>query len=203
VLFDTDGVRANMTASWLAQMNNEVYVLDQADLTVTGPHQHEKPIPPAARTITPQALAAALKDPAGAPLVIDVTSSANYVKAHIPGAWWILRSRLAEDLRSLPDASSYVVTCGSDALARYVAPEVAALTGKPTTWLTGGNAGWLAAGLPSASGEEALASLRIDRYRRPYEGTDASTEAMNAYLEWEYGLVEQLGRDGTHGFFVI
>jgi hypothetical protein len=41
------------------------------------------------------------------------------------------------------------------------------------------------------------------RYRRPYEGTDASAEKMQAYLDWEYGLVEQLKRDGTHGFFVI
>jgi len=41
------------------------------------------------------------------------------------------------------------------------------------------------------------------RYRRPYEGTDAGTGAMQAYLDWEYGLVEQLRRDATHGFFVI
>jgi rhodanese-related sulfurtransferase len=41
------------------------------------------------------------------------------------------------------------------------------------------------------------------RYRRPYEGTDNPAAAMQAYLEWEYGLVEQLARDGTHGFFVI
>ena len=41
------------------------------------------------------------------------------------------------------------------------------------------------------------------RYRRPYEGTEASREAMQAYLDWEYGLVEQLKRDGTHGFVVI
>jgi len=41
------------------------------------------------------------------------------------------------------------------------------------------------------------------RYRRPYEGTEVSTAAMQAYLDWEYGLVEQLRRDGTHGFFVI
>ncbi len=41
------------------------------------------------------------------------------------------------------------------------------------------------------------------RYRRPYEGTDASPEKMQAYLDWEFGLVEQLRRDGTHGFFVI
>jgi rhodanese-related sulfurtransferase len=41
------------------------------------------------------------------------------------------------------------------------------------------------------------------RYRRPYEGTDVNTGAMQAYLDWEYGLVEQLRRDGSHGFFVI
>jgi rhodanese-related sulfurtransferase len=41
------------------------------------------------------------------------------------------------------------------------------------------------------------------RYRRPYEGTDVDRGAMQAYLDWEYGLVEQLRRDATHGFFVI
>jgi hypothetical protein len=41
------------------------------------------------------------------------------------------------------------------------------------------------------------------RYRRPYEGTDVAESAMQAYLDWEYGLVEQLRRDGTHGFYVI
>jgi rhodanese-related sulfurtransferase len=41
------------------------------------------------------------------------------------------------------------------------------------------------------------------RYRRPYEGTDVTAGAMQAYLDWEYGLVEQLRRDATHGFFVI
>ncbi|VIO81382.1 rhodanese-like domain-containing protein [Bradyrhizobium ivorense] len=41
------------------------------------------------------------------------------------------------------------------------------------------------------------------RYRRPYEGTEVAETAMQAYLDWEYGLVEQLRRDGTHGFYVI
>ena len=41
------------------------------------------------------------------------------------------------------------------------------------------------------------------RYRRPYEGTNVDRAAMQAYLDWEYGLVEQLRRDDTHGFFVI
>ncbi|MDP2679520.1 MAG: rhodanese-like domain-containing protein [Rhodoferax sp.] len=41
------------------------------------------------------------------------------------------------------------------------------------------------------------------RYRRPYEGTDNPHEAMQGYLDWEYGLVAQLARDGTHGFKVL
>jgi len=41
------------------------------------------------------------------------------------------------------------------------------------------------------------------RYRRPYEGTDVDAGAMQAYLDWECGLVEQLRRDASHGFFVI
>jgi rhodanese-related sulfurtransferase len=41
------------------------------------------------------------------------------------------------------------------------------------------------------------------RYQRPYEGTDAPPAATRAYLEWEYGLVAQLARDASHGFFVI
>ena len=53
-------------------------------------------------------------------------------------------------------------------------------------------------GAPAASH-----SVGAQRYRRPYEGTDASVEAMQAYLDWEFGLVAQLARDGTHHFRVI
>jgi hypothetical protein len=42
-----------------------------------------------------------------------------------------------------------------------------------------------------------------DVYRRPYDGTDNGVEAMEAYLQWEYGLVDQLNRDGAQGFYVI
>ncbi len=42
-----------------------------------------------------------------------------------------------------------------------------------------------------------------DVYRRPYEGTDVDPVAMQAYLDWEHGLVAQLERDGTHGFTVL
>ncbi|WP_114814355.1 rhodanese-related sulfurtransferase [Paraburkholderia kururiensis] len=209
VLFDDDGVRANMTASWLAQMNIEVYVVDGAApqaLTESGPWRGAKAEAPPIPEVSAHELAALLADASSGTLVIDVTSSANHVKAHIPGAYWLVRSRLVnaiDDLRALPDAKRYVVTCGTNALAPFAAADIAALTGKPVHVLAGGTAAWIRAGLPTENGDARLASPRIDRYRRPYEGTDNAREAMNAYLEWEYGLVAQLERDGTHGFFVI
>jgi 3-mercaptopyruvate sulfurtransferase SseA len=69
--------------------------------------------------------------------------------------------------------------------------------------LEGGIRAWADAKLPLEQGETHLTSDRIDRYRRPYEGTDNPRQAMQDYLDWEFGLVEQLARDGTHGFKVI
>jgi rhodanese-related sulfurtransferase len=209
VLFDDDGVRANMTASWLAQMNIDVHVIDDADdrdLTASGAWRGAKSEPGSTPSLSADELASLLANPSSGTVVIDVTSSANHVKAHIPGAYWLVRSRFwneVGDLRELPDAKRYVVTCGTSALAPFAAPEIAAPTRKPVHVLEGGTAAWIDAGFVTESGDARLASPRIDRYRRPYEGTDTAREAMNAYLEWEYGLVAQLERDGTHGFFVI
>ena len=204
VLVDDDGVRANMSASWLAQLGWEVYVLDDLrpqDFSEKGAWNAPIPTPWQAEEITPDTLRHWQAH--GSVAVLDFTASANYVKQHIPGAWWTLRADLSNALRKIPAAEQYVLTCGSSKLARLAVPEVEALTGKPVFLLKDGTASWVNAGFELESGETRLASPRIDRYRRPYEGTDAPREAMQAYLDWEFGLVEQLGRDGTHGFKVI
>ncbi|WP_156443933.1 rhodanese-related sulfurtransferase [Burkholderia savannae] len=153
-------------------------------------------------------LAERVVPPHDAPLdvaVIDVTASANYVKRHIPGAWYAVRAQLGDALTRIPRARRYVVTCGSGQLAAFAAADLRALLPEEASvyLLDGGTLAWLAAGLPVESGETRLASPRIDRYRRPYEGTGNAAEAMQAYLDWEFGLVEQLGRDGTHRFEVL
>ena len=220
VLFDDDGVRANMSASWLAQMNWDVAVLDGvslSELTETGHAPLRLPVPaPPQHAISPAELAGmvammAILDQGSKnllkTLVLDLGTSANYVKGHVPGAAWILRSRIAQDMRALLDiAKPYeqvVLTCETGLVSPYAAHEVAQISGLPVALLTGGNVAWRQAGLQVEQGETRLASPRIDRYRRPYEGTDAPREAMQAYLDWEFGLVEQLGRDASHGFRVI
>ena len=210
VLADDEGVRAFMTASWLAQMGWEVHVLtghSAAQFTDTEPAVPVLPLPRApVEGIAPAALAALLH--AGDAVLIDVGASANYVRRHVPGAWFAVRAQLAQALQALPEAGQYVLTCGDCQLARHAAVDLRELLdalGRPEAGvraLDGGNAAWFAAGLPAETGESRLATPRTDRYRRPYEGTDAPREAMQAYLDWEFGLVEQLGRDGTHHFKV-
>ncbi|GLK88553.1 rhodanese homology domain-containing protein [Pseudomonas turukhanskensis] len=204
VLVDSEGVRAKMSASWLAQMGWEVWALAPQPaerFDAIGPWQAPLPPVPAVAEISVATLRAWQQTPGT--LVLDFTASANYVKRHIPGAHWVLRAHLREALEHLPVAERYVLTCGSSLLARFAAADLQALTQVPVHVLEGGTGAWIEAGQALEHGETHLASPRIDRYRRPYEGTDNPVAAMQGYLDWEYGLVAQLGRDGTHGFYVI
>ena len=158
--------------------------------------------------VTPAVLAQWLDENPSSVALLNVTTSVNHVKKHIPGAWFVIRAQLVQALDRIPAAPRYVLTCGSSLLARFAEQDLRVLLQERGSdaeihVLAGGNAAWFAAGLPSATGEERLAVPRTDRYRRPYEGTDAPAEAMQAYLDWEFGLVAQLGRDGTHHFKVI
>jgi len=205
------GVRAEMTGSWLAQMGWETAVLEPGALadapSARGPDAPARPQPPQFPSVTPEALADWLASGPEQVQVLDVTTSANHVRGHIPGAWFVLRSQLAAALAAVPASARLVVTCGTGALSPWVARDLVALPGAGRAGrvflLEGGTAAWLAAGLPEESGEQRLASPRIDRYRRPYEGVDVPASAMQAYLDWEFGLVAQLERDGTHFFAPI
>ena len=202
VLVDTEGVRATMTASWLAQMAWEVYVLVEVAsdaFTQRGDWVATLPALPEVPRISVAQLAAGL---AGQQLaVIDLSKHAQYVQGHIPGASYVLRSQFKHAVIRLPQAKGYVLTCPDGLLSTFAFAEIAAQLPAPVSVLTGGTQAWAAAhGLEK--GATALLSTPIDRYKRPYEGTDAPHEAMQAYLDWEFGLVAQLGIDGTHHFNV-
>ncbi|MGH8733103.1 MAG: rhodanese-like domain-containing protein, partial [Burkholderiales bacterium] len=80
VLVDPDLVRAIMTASWLNQMGwNDVYVLEDPELTESGPRKPRIPGTPPWRTV--RAI------PEGAQ-VLDLSTSLRFHHRHIPGAWW-------------------------------------------------------------------------------------------------------------------
>ena len=207
VLVDPSGgsVRANMPASWLAQMAWEVYVLDDiksSDLTEQGVWKAPLPKLPQVASVDANTLSNWLKSDSNT-IVVDFSTHANYVKGHIPGSWYALRSLLDDALSKLPKVDRYVLTSSPSELSSFAAPELKALTNAEVLVLDGGNAAWISAGLELEKGPTHLASPPLDRYKRPYEGTNVDPAAMQAYLDWEFGLVEQLGKDGTHHFWVL
>lgn len=213
VLADTDGVRANMTASWLAQMAWDVYALDgmgTKDFNSAGAWQAELPVVPEAPLVKPATLATWLQAcaPETETLVIDLARHAQYVQGHIPAARYVLRSQLKHAVARLPTASRYVLTCPDGLMARFAFAECVQMLRDlghtaAVYVLEGGTQAWRDAGLDVEKGPTHLVSAPIDRYKRPYEGTNNAREAMQGYLDWEFGLVEQLGRDGTHHFWVL
>jgi rhodanese-related sulfurtransferase len=205
VLADDDGVRADMSASWLAQMGWDVWAVEPVDAALrseTGVPRLPAPDAAPVEAVSPATLSAWLEARDGQTVVLDFTASANYVKRHIPGAWFVIRAQLAQALKGMPAPRRYVLTCGTSQLARFAAEDLRSLAQAEVYVLEGGTLAWLAAGLPVESGETHLAVPRTDRYRRPYEGTDNAAAAMQAYLDWEFGLIAQLDRDGTHFFSV-
>jgi rhodanese-related sulfurtransferase len=182
VLFDDDGVRARMTGSWLAQMGWDVAVVEGLPLVKS-----------AARASAP-GTTSEIRDS----VVVDLASSPVYARGHIPGAWFMVRSRFALDCGQLP-AGRIVVTSPDGWLAHYAAADLARACGQPVEVLIGGTAGYRG----ELECECRWASPAIDVYKRPYEGTDNSAQAMRAYLEWEFGLVAQVANDGIANFRVI
>ncbi|MFT4020932.1 MAG: rhodanese-like domain-containing protein [Acinetobacter sp.] len=206
VLVDDRLVRAYMTASWLAQMNWDVVVLEtdfQQAFTEKGAWTPVVAPIHVDNRIDVTQLHTWLEGNENI-TILDFTTSANYQKGHIPTAQWAFRAdieRLVQD-KKIPTDQKIVVTCGTSLLAQYAVPTLQAFSSETVYVLEGGNRAW-AKQFNLETDQHIYLSPRIDRYKRPYEGTDNSAQAMQDYLDWEFGLVDQLTADATHGFFVV
>jgi len=140
---------------------------------------------------------------AGDVVVLDFAPSVDYIRGHISGAWFTSRTLLRQPATVLPRAKRYVVTSGDGILARFAAADVEAVTGVDTSVAAGGTDAWVASGRPLEAIPVRFATPPLDIYKRPYEGVETSAAAMQAYLDWEFGLVAQLERDGTAQFRVL
>jgi rhodanese-related sulfurtransferase len=205
VLVDDDGVRAVMTASWLSQMGcKDVSVLAgglAGRTLVTGTDRRAIPELEAAdvATVAPVELQAMLdRDEA---TVVDLASSLVYEAGHIPGAWFAVRARLGESLARVPRRRVLALTSPDAVLARLAAAELGDVGFAEIRVLEGGTGAWRGAGLPLATGREALADDPDDCWRRPYDPY-AGEGARERYLRWEIELVDQIEREGDVGFRV-
>ncbi len=202
VLVDDDGVRARMTAQWLARMGHrDVHVLEgaQDEFTATGPWVPPGEIPPVEMIPLPEAHAAWQ---GGRLCVIDLARSIDFRAGRIPGALWGVRTRLEQLAGRLPQDGLVAVTSpDGNRLARLAVEEVEGLTSARVGVLERGTAGWAAAGLPLETDRSVPADEEcIDWYLRPYDRNDGVAEAMRAYLQWEIDLLRAVAAEGDVDF---
>jgi len=200
VLFDADGVRAPIVASWLLQLGHDAYVLREglnsnASLPIA-PTLLPQPLP----EISAQALSTALA--AGTAQVVDLRPSMGFRRAHVPGATWAIRPRLP------------ALAADRDTVLIADDPRIAALaaadwdTGAPRAasrlkLLAGGIAAWTAAGYVTEGSENVPPDTDcIDYLFFVHDRHDGNKAAARQYLAWETGLLAQLDAQELGAFRV-
>jgi rhodanese-related sulfurtransferase len=205
VLVDTDGVRSVMTAHWMKQMGWDAYALtidmrnEKLEQGVWKPHVLG--LNSTVSAIDAASLQSRMK--AGGVSVIDVDWSRDYIKGHIPGAGYGIRSRLDAILPKLPTSNTVVFTSGDGVLAKLAAADVGKTAKRTVFALEGGTAAWRAAGLPLESGETLMLTEPDDIRLKAREQKQDMEKAMHAYLSWEIELVNQMATDDDQRYRII
>jgi rhodanese-related sulfurtransferase len=210
VLADWDGVRALTTGAWLAQLGgHEVFVFSppvspaQAPLVLGPEPVRVLPSRVAALSMSPRQAAAAIE--AKTAVVFDVDRRSAYERRHIEGARFAVPDRLEEFLADVAPGQTVLLTSPDGVLARIVAAELAARTGREVRAIAGGTQGWAAAGLPTGSGGAGVLTGEDDHWYSPYAHADLALRdaGFKTYLDWEIGLVAQLEREGDVGMRLV
>jgi rhodanese-related sulfurtransferase len=199
VLVDDEGPRAQMTASWLIHMGWP----DVRVMRIEGPLEQGAPeprVPELFQFAQSFIIAQDLATHEGVP-IIDLSTSRQHKHAHIPGARFAIRSRLAQDLGSLKRSKMIVLYARDERLARLAANDLTRIGIHRVRILRGGLAAWQAAGFETQTGMTTpLSPQELDVYQLPYDREEGIEEAMQAYLSWEVDLIRQGERDGTLSF---
>lgn len=209
VLVDDTEVRAIMTAHWLLQMGlPQVYVLQGglggSGMGAWGLEHGPEPSPvlslPVASTCSPEVLYAALAAPVP-PLLLNVGVSKTHRAGHIPSSLWLTRADLPLAHAKYPTSPHVVITSDTDIHAQLAAADARKLWPEAKVEsLQGGTPAWMSCELPLESGMPVALSPEDDIWYKPYTDINAKPEAMQAYFDWEFGLVERIKRDGSVTF---
>ncbi|AEI81611.1 rhodanese-like protein (plasmid) [Cupriavidus necator N-1] len=197
VLFDAEGVRAIVVASWLRQMGHDAVVLDgglQAGLAAGVKAAHG----PAYQVTTPAIINVAQLAAGMATqsmLALDLRGSMTYRAGQIAGSYWSTRARLAQDLRGVPHDTTLVLIGDADGddPADLAFADLHTLGYRDVRRLHGGFGAWRDAGHAVSRGAQTLPDARcIDYLFFVHDRHDGNKAAARQYLAWETGLIGQL-----------
>ncbi len=206
VLLDDTGVRARMAAAWLRLMGHrDVFVVEGGLDEVRETGTAIVPVPElglAVPLIDVPGLVRLL-DAGDGTVVVDLARSLDYRDGHIPGARWGIRTRLAALGKPLALARHVVLTSPDGVLARLAVDEVRGLSAAEVRVLAAGTEAWQAFGRPLVKDRSTPPDADcVDVSLRPYDRNSGTAAAMQAYLDWEIALVDEIVRDGSVRFGV-
>jgi len=194
-------MRAPMTAQWLRQQGQEAYVLDggiAVGRELAGLRDAAPLLLPGVDPLEPEELVKQLHE--GHVQLVDLRAGMSYRKAHIDGAVWSIRPRIAG---AVCNSAVPVVLIVDDELdvAALAAMDLAAAGVEDVRLLAGGNEAARAAGLPLVSTPDTPADADcIDFLFFTHGRHDGNTEAARQYLAWETALVGQLDEQERASF---
>jgi rhodanese-related sulfurtransferase len=189
LIFDSDGTRAPVIASWLARMGHDANVL-AAGIESRVAAKAAKTALPDIAPIAADALATGLG--ANAVTVVDVRPSMAYRKAHVPGSTWSIRPRF--DALAARLAGRHVALVAEEpGMAAIAARDLARSNPASIARLDGGLAGWQRAGHPveSTPGDPPDADC-IDYLFFVHDRHEGNKDAARRYLAWETQLLSQV-----------
>jgi rhodanese-related sulfurtransferase len=200
VLIDSgEKVRAPVVASWLKQMGCDVFVLDKGVKSNLKGTATAKPYLPALATISAVDLKRALD--AGLVAAIDLGTSMNFRKAHIPCSRWSIRPRLVAAEPRVK--GTIVLVAEDDDTARLAAVDLIEAGIGDVRLMAGGLAAWTNAGFAAeASPRVPLDAECIDYLFFVHDRHAGNREAMERYLAWETGLTAKLDDQDRASFKV-
>jgi rhodanese-related sulfurtransferase len=195
VFISDQSARATMAAYWYRQMGfSNVFILQgglsawkergetvESGVSVMEPLGFES-ARQAAHRVDASQLSQRLSNKSA--LVLDVGTSLDFEKAHVPGAQWISRGWLDLELPELfPDRTQPIIlTCPDGQNSTFAAQTLNDLGYDDVSVLDGGVRAWSAAGLPTEKGLEACLVPPNDVVLSP--SIRGTKEDMQRYLEW-------------------
>jgi len=189
VVFDGEGVRAPVIASWLARMRYDACVLERGTASAVRAPRETLSLPDVP-PISVDALVAALG--AGDVAALDVRPSMAYRKGHVPGSTWSIRPRFERILSSF-QGKRVVLVADEPGMARIAAHDLARMGIASISALAGGFAAWRDAGPPvDATAHVPPDEECIDYLFFVHDRHDGNKDAARRYLAWETQLLSQL-----------